>query len=100
MYRLIAKKKMKRVVLSTVLVTLSVLFVFFAVTAFSSGSIQSQEKWEYKVLSELSWSRPDGIESTLNSLGAEGWELVSQGLYNGGANSNSYNSVILKRKLR
>ena len=95
---------MKRVIFSLVVVAA---IAVSAVVVTSCGNAQAQgggratvERWEYKVLSDLRMSDASNIETHLNSLGAQGWELVSQGLYNGGANSSSYNSVILKRKLQ
>ena len=40
------------------------------------------DRWEYKVLSPggmLKGIKPEGVESQLNELGQEGWEVVSIG---------------------
>jgi len=62
------------------------------------GSNVKSERWEYKVMSRIDMSNANEVEAELNRLGMEGWEVVSAGNYNGGANSSSYNSIILKRK--
>ena len=94
---------MKRIIFSFVVVAaiaISAVVVTSCVNAQAQGVGSAKaEQWEYKVLSRLDMSNAGSIESRLNTLGAEGWELVSQGLYNGGANSDSYNALILKRKL-
>ncbi|MEL6269568.1 MAG: DUF4177 domain-containing protein [Chloroflexota bacterium] len=44
-------------------------------------------KWEYRVMAHTPGNvdTPDNIEETLNTLGAEGWELVSVVPREGGA---------------
>ena len=89
---------MKKVNLVT-LVLAGTMVLCLATYAYASSTSNrlTQEKWEYMVFQQE--FAPKELSEKLNKLGADGWELSSYSLYNGGANSYSYNALILKRKL-
>ena len=80
MYRLIAFKTMKKVIFSFVVVAA---IAISAVVVTSCGNTQAQGvgsaqsvRWEYQSLN-LGCSPGEDFNVRLNSLGTEGWELVS-----------------------
>ena len=96
---------MKRIIFSFVVVTaiaISAVVVTSCGNAQAQGSVSAKaERWEYKIL-EVRYSSSDRAESesALNSLGAEGWELVSAGSPATGNGSSSYFYGFFKRRLQ
>ena len=95
---------MKRIIFSFVVVAaiaISVVVVASCSNAQAQGGGGAKaERWEYKIL-EVRYSSDYRVESesALNSLGAEGWELVSAGSPATGNGSSSYFYGFFKRRL-
>ena len=78
----------KKLIFSVLLVVCLLAVVSVAAFAQSSPSV----RWEYTYFVQNTDQMNDAQIQRLNQLGAEGWELVAYGGYNG-------KSLILKRRL-
>lgn len=86
------------------LTLLGAVAAFACVTLRSPATAQPagpRAAWEYKVVALSYGDSTDGVQNTLNELGAAGWEVVaSTSQPKGGASLNTDAKVILKRPRR
>ena len=82
-------EKKKRWILITITL-LTIVLVFIACTK-NQSQTNTVERWEYRVI------RVTNDEDTLNQLGNEGWELVTQGIIFG---SQQTHHMWFKRKVQ
>jgi len=58
------------------------------------------ERWEYKILAYIYYaSSIEALTKDVNTLGKEGWELISATPYKGGYATSNDNLLFFKRRL-